>query len=60
MLADVFDALGSHRCYKDAWPPQRIREFIVEQSGVKFDPRLVEILLDKWSEAEAVRADFPD
>ena len=60
MLADVFDALGSRRCYKDAWTPQRIRDFILEQSGIKFDPRLVQILLDKWTEAESIRARFPD
>jgi len=60
MLADVFDALGSKRCYKDAWPSQRIREFIVEQSGGKFDPKLVKILIDKWSDAEAIRANIPD
>src|SRR4249919_4164069 len=48
MLADVFDALGSHRCYKDAWPTERIRDFVVEQRGGKFDPKLVDILLAKW------------
>ncbi len=60
MLADVFDALGSQRCYKDAWPSQRIRDFIIEQSGIKFDPQLVQILLDHWTEAESIRARFPD
>ena len=60
MLADVFDALGSHRCYKEAWTSEKIREFIVEQKGVKFDPRLVDILLEKWSNAEAIRANIPD
>ena len=60
MLADVFDALGSHRCYKDAWQSEEIRDFIVQQTGTKFDPRLVHILLDKWSDAEAIRAATPD
>jgi response regulator RpfG family c-di-GMP phosphodiesterase len=60
MLADVFDALGSRRCYKNAWPSERIREFIAEQSGGKFDPKLVKILLDKWDEAESIRAMIPD
>jgi response regulator RpfG family c-di-GMP phosphodiesterase len=60
MLADVFDALGSKRCYKNAWPSERIREFIAEQSGGKFDPKLVEILLAKWSDAEAIRSMIPD
>jgi len=60
MLADVFDALGSDRCYKDAWEWAKIRDFIVEQRGVKFDPRLVDLLLDHWDEAVAIRADLPD
>ncbi|MBY4677434.1 DUF3369 domain-containing protein [Marinobacterium arenosum] len=42
-LADVFDALASKRCYKDAWALEQIDNFIFEQSGVKFDPALVEI-----------------
>ena len=31
MLADVFDALGSQRCYKEPWPIDDIRAYIVEQ-----------------------------
>ncbi|MFA6986505.1 MAG: DUF3369 domain-containing protein [Arenimonas sp.] len=60
MLADVVDALGSHRCYKDAWPSEKIRAYVIEQSGGKFDPRLVEILLERWADAEAIRANIPD
>jgi len=60
MLADVFDALGSRRCYKEAWPAAQIRDFIVEQSGIKFEPKLVQLLLDHWDEVEAIRTKFPD
>jgi response regulator RpfG family c-di-GMP phosphodiesterase len=60
MLADVFDALGSRRCYKDAWEVERIRDFVVQQRGIKFDPKLVDLLLAKWDEALAVRAGTPD
>lgn len=60
MLADVFDALGSKRCYKDPWPTEKIREFIREQSGVKFDPKLVDLLFNNWDEAERVRSLLPD
>ena len=60
MLADVFDALGSKRCYKDAWPAERIRAYIVENSGAMFDPTLVRILLQNWSRAEAIRERLPD
>jgi response regulator RpfG family c-di-GMP phosphodiesterase len=60
MLADVFDALGSDRCYKDAWEWERIREFIIAERGKKFDPKLVDLLLDHWEEAVAIRSDLPD
>lgn len=60
MLADVFDALGSRRCYKEPWPAENIRAFIVEQSGVKFEPRLVELLFENWDRVQAVRGQLPD
>jgi response regulator RpfG family c-di-GMP phosphodiesterase len=59
-LADVFDALGSKRCYKEAWAEQDIRAFIQGQSGVKFDPRLVEILFAHWDQANDIRRQMPD
>jgi response regulator RpfG family c-di-GMP phosphodiesterase len=60
MLADVFDALGSRRCYKDAWNRDQIRAYIQEQSGVKFDPAVVKVLLDHWDDAESIRERMPD
>ncbi len=59
-LADVYDALGSKRCYKDAWTQDSIREFIGQQSGIKFDPRLVRILFDNWERADEIRRNLPD
>lgn len=60
MLADVFDALGSKRCYKEPWPSEQIRAFIEQQSGIKFDPRLVGLLMEHWDQAEQVRVELPD
>lgn len=60
MLADVFDALGSRRCYKDAWSPERIRAFIADNSSKMFDPALASILLEHMDQAEAIRAELPD
>jgi response regulator RpfG family c-di-GMP phosphodiesterase len=59
-VADVFDALGSRRCYKEPWSSARIRAFMAEQRGRKFDPRLIDLLLANWDEALAVRASLPD
>ena len=45
-LADVFDALSHDRCYKKAWSLDRVLEYIKEQRGLKFEPKLVDIFLD--------------
>jgi response regulator RpfG family c-di-GMP phosphodiesterase len=40
-LADVFDALSHDRCYKNAWPIKDVLQFINDQNGLHFDPRVV-------------------
>ena len=42
-IADVFDALVSHRCYKDAWDPERVRAEIMAEAGRQFDSKLTEL-----------------
>jgi putative two-component system response regulator len=42
-LVDVFDALTHPRCYKAAWPLHQALEYIVQESGSRFDPALVEL-----------------
>ncbi len=59
-LADVFDALGSVRCYKRAWSEDEVRRFIAEQRGRKFDPHLVDVLLSQWERVIQVRRLLPD
>jgi putative two-component system response regulator len=44
-IADVFDALTSERPYKKAWSVEDAVAFIREQSGLHFEPRLVECFL---------------
>ena len=45
-IADVFDALISVRCYKDAIPVEEAFKIIKEESGTHFDPKLVEVFLN--------------
>jgi HD-GYP domain-containing protein (c-di-GMP phosphodiesterase class II) len=45
-IADVFDALISERCYKEAIPPEKAFAIIREESGTHFDPQLVRVFLD--------------
>ena len=44
-VVDVWDALTSDRKYRLAWPPQEARNYIIQQSGKHFDPRVVEAFL---------------
>lgn len=41
-VADVFDALTSKRCYKDAMPVEKAYAIIREESGTHFDPAVAE------------------
>ncbi|HBT95177.1 MAG TPA: hypothetical protein DEB24_03320, partial [Coriobacteriia bacterium] len=43
-IADVFDALTSHRPYKHAWDPDEALKAIYNDSGKHFDPYLCEIV----------------
>ncbi|PWI35046.1 phosphodiesterase [Vibrio albus] len=59
-LADVFDALGSKRCYKDAWGTDEIKLEIVAQKGLHFEPRLVDLMVSHWEDFLLIRELHPD
>ncbi len=59
-VADVFDALGSNRCYKCAWEDERIFELFREQRGKHFDPKLVDIFFEHLDEFLVVRDQLKD
>jgi response regulator RpfG family c-di-GMP phosphodiesterase len=42
---DVWDALNSDRPYRDAWPEEKALDYIREQAGEHFDPRVVEVFM---------------
>lgn len=44
-LADIWDALISSRRYHEAWPREKVAEYIRSRSGADFDPDLVELFL---------------
>jgi hypothetical protein len=45
-IADVFDALTSHRVYRGAFSVEKATEMMIEQSGSHFDPILLEAFLE--------------
>ena len=50
-VADVFDALISQRVYKSSWTLEQTVEYLKSQSGIHFDPVIVEKFLEKIDEA---------
>jgi len=59
-LADVFDALGSNRCYKKAWADEDIFKLLKEQRGIHFDPQLIDLFFQNLDQFLAIRAEYVD
>jgi putative two-component system response regulator len=59
-LADVYDALTTRRPYKDAWSHNDVRDFLIAQSGLHFDPAVVEAFLAREAEFQTVAEHLKD
>lgn len=59
-VADVFDALGSNRCYKEAWSDDEIFNLFHEQKGKHFDPKLIDLFFENLEQFLAIRDEFSD
>ena len=59
-IADVFDALGSNRCYKKAWGDEQIKNYLIEQKEKKFEAKLVDIIVDNYEVFADIRVQYPD
>lgn len=54
-IADVFDALGSERVYKQAWEDDKIFQLFKEERGKQFDPRLIDLFFEHLEQFLAIR-----
>ena len=59
-IADVFDALGVERVYKEAWSLEKILDYFREQRGKQFDPELVDVFFANLDEIVGVRDAMPE
>ena len=59
-MADVFDALGSDRCYKKAWSDDEIFQYFKDEKGKHFDPKLVELFFDNLELFLEIRERYKD
>jgi PAS domain S-box-containing protein/putative nucleotidyltransferase with HDIG domain len=55
-VADVWDALTSHRPYRKAWTEEQALEYIQRQAGLHFDPQVVEVFLKVMNALHPVKS----
>ncbi len=58
-VADVWDALRSDRPYRPAWTAHKAREYIRDQAGTHFDPKVVDVFLQLVDEEDVSRSSAP-
>ncbi len=56
-IVDVWDALISDRPYRKGWPADNIRQYLIDNKSVLFDPELIDKFLELLEEPEQ---DLPD
>ena len=59
-IADVYDALTSERCYKPAWPEDKVLSFFKKERGRQFDPELIDIFFEIYPVIKAIRQRYGD
>ncbi len=59
-LADVYDALSSQRCYKEAWEEDRVLTEIQNNSGKHFDPEVTDAFFARLDVIKSLAERFPD
>ncbi len=59
-VADIFDALGHKRVYKEAWDDEAIQAYMKEESGRIFDPAIVNLLFENMEKLKEIKQLYPD
>jgi putative two-component system response regulator len=59
-VVDFFDALTMDRPYRRAVPNDEVVDMILEETGTRFDPAVVEIFLRVRGNVEEIQAEYLD
>ncbi len=59
-VADVYDALSSHRCYKEKWGEDRVLENMHKSSGTHFDPEIIEAFFSRLDFLKSIAVRYPE
>lgn len=60
MMADIFDALTSHRVYKEPWAFEASVDWITSHSGIFFDPAVVAAFTSERKAFKTILIDYQD
>ena len=59
-VADVYDAIGTDRSYKKAWSERECQDYIYNESGISFDPEVVESFFKSIDDIVEIKNSFKD
>ena len=59
-IADTFDALATRRVHKPAWPLEQVLDYLQTQGGLRFEPRLVALVVEHLPRFSAILVEDPD
>ncbi len=59
-IADVYDALSSHRVYKEAWTEEKVLEEMRQMAGTKFDPDLLDAFFEALPSIRTIAQKYAD
>ncbi len=59
-VADVYDALRSHRPYKEPWPHEKCLNYIESEADKHFDPQVVRVFLENIETIQEIRNTYAD
>jgi len=59
-LADVYDALISKRCYKQAFSFEMAEDIIISEKGETYNPELIEAFLELKEEFKKIALKYQD
>jgi HD-GYP domain-containing protein (c-di-GMP phosphodiesterase class II) len=54
-IIDQWDALTSDRPYRKAWPVEKVKTYIVDNSGKIYDPRIAQAFLELLESGPGIR-----
>jgi len=59
-VADVYDALGSQRSYKEAWKEERILEEMHQGEGTHFEPEVLACFFSRLETLKSIADHYPE